>query len=61
MLDVFIFFYLKLKKKKNKRLGYNITFWLNDKLMTVVERTFSALCLRRCRTLLSLSVAVFLQ
>jgi len=48
-LDIFIFFYLKLKKEKNKRLGYNITFWLIDKLMTVVERTFSALCLRRCR------------
>jgi hypothetical protein len=61
MLDVFIFFYLKLKKKKNKRLGYNITFWLIDKLMTVVEITFSALCLRRCRASLSLSVAVFLQ
>jgi len=48
-LDIFIFFYLKLKKEKNKRLGYNITFWLIDKSMTVIERTFNALCLRRCR------------
>ncbi len=61
MLVIFIFFYLKLKKEKNKRLGYNITFWLIDKSMTVIERTFRTLCLRRCRASLSLSVAVFLQ
>ena len=61
MLDIFIFFYLKLKKEKNKRLGYNVTFWLIDKLMTVIEGTFSTLCLRRCRASLSLPVAVFLQ